>query len=227
MAAIPGDGARLTVALDVVSDICCPWCFLGKRRLGAAIATLPEIDVLVAWRPYQLDPDIPREGIDRREYFRRKFGDADEVERMHEHLKKLGAMVGIPYAFERIKKSVNSFDAHRLVRWAQETGRQDRVLERLFAAFWIEGRDISNSTELATIAAEAGLDGDEIARRLADDCDVAAVTADIRHATEIGVKGVPTFILARKYAVSGAEEPEALAKAIRQIAGEVAKGPVE
>ncbi len=215
------DTEKLTLSIDVVSDVACPWCFLGKRRLGIAIAQVPEIDVKVAWRPFQIDPHIPAEGIDRKEYFRAKFGDPSKVDGVHETLKQLGAAVGIPYGFERMQRSVNSLDAHRLVRWAQETGRQDRALERLFAAFWVEGRDISDHAQLKLIATEAGLDAEDIAARLSTDRDVEEVKADIAHASQMGVSGVPTFIFARKYGVSGAQEPEALARAIREIAREI------
>jgi predicted DsbA family dithiol-disulfide isomerase len=210
--------ADLTV--DVVSDVACPWCYLGKRRLERALDLVPDLAVAVRWRPYRLDPTIPPEGIDRKEYITAKFGSLEAIEPAHERLAAYGRNEGIDYHFERITRSANTIDAHRLIRWAGEAGLDDTIVERLFAAYFSEGLDIGDRQVLAAIAGEAGLDAKTIAVRLASDEDRDAVTAEIDEAYRIGVTGVPCFIFDQKYAVMGAQAAETIAGAIRQAAAE-------
>ena len=209
------------ITVDVVSDVVCPWCFIGKRRLEQAIA-LSETRLTIRWRPFQLDPTIPPEGKDRRAYMEAKFGSLEKIASIHEHITRLGAGLGISFAFERIKVSPNTLDAHRLIRWAGEANVQDQVVEALFRAYFIDGRDLGDTAVLADIAANAGMDRAQIAERLASDDDRAEVRADIVASQRIGVTGVPTYILANRYGLVGAQPAEELARAIQQVSEETA-----
>ncbi len=208
-------GAPLSI--DVVSDAVCPWCFVGKRRLEAALETLPDLAIEVRWRPFQLDPTIPREGLSRDAYLTRKFG-PDRAHDMHVRLETAGAEAGAPFAFDKIMRSPNTIDAHRLIRWAQPSGRQSEVVEQLFRAYFVEGEDIGDHATLARIAGAGGLDEAAIRARLASDMDLKDVEDEIAVAQRMGVTGVPFFILGGRYAVAGAQAPDALAGAIRKAA---------
>src|SRR6185312_6399578 len=200
--------------IDVVSDTVCPWCFIGKRRLARALEMRPEIAFDVQWRPYQLDPNIPREGVDRASYMKAKFGDGPRVAAMSESLKAEGLREDISFAFEKIDRRPNTLDSHRLIRWAANAGIQDAVVERLFAAYFLEGRDIGDPGVLEFLAADAGMDSIEVASLLAEDTDRAAVEREAKLAGEMGITGVPTFIFASKYVISGAREAELLVQLI-------------
>ena len=209
----------MKVSIDVVSDVICPWCFLGKRRLDAALAQLEGLDVEVAWRPFMLDPTIPKEGLGRRDYLVNKFGEA-RLATLHDSLEAAGREAGVPYRFEAITRTPNTLDAHRVIRWAHLEGKQHEVAERLFMAYWNEGKDVGDRAVLASEAAACGMDGKTVAADLATDRDVETVQGEIAMAGRMGVTGVPTFILGRKYGVVGAQSPEVLADAIRQVAVE-------
>lgn len=211
-----------TLTIDVVSDVVCPWCYLGKKRLEQAVALVPEVDVTIRWRPYQLDPSVPPEGLDRKEYMAKKFGNLAALDEAHKRLTEYGREVGIRYRFDDITRSANTIDAHRVVRWAAAEGKDAALVERLFAAYFSEGHDIGDRAVLAGIAGEIGLDPAIVTARLAGDDDRDAVEAEIADAYRIGVTGVPTFILAERYGVVGAQSVETLAGAIRQAA---AKAP--
>src|SRR3984885_8749633 len=201
--------------IEIVSDVVCPWCYVGKRRLEAALAQSDDAAVAVRWRPFQLDPTIPSQGLDRRAYMRAKFrGDARLAE-VHGRLRAVGAEVGIDFDFEAISRSPNTLDAHRLIRWAAASGVQDEVVERLFSAYFEQGRDIGDRSVLTGIASECGMDAEAVERRLAAGEDVEAVRAEIAEAQEIGVTGVPFFIFASRLAVSGAQSAEVLARAMK------------
>lgn len=207
--------------MDVVSDVACPWCYLGKRRLEQAISLVrAEVDVTVRWRPYRLDPTIPPEGIDRNDYLIRKFGSLEAIGPAHAQLEAYGRAEGIDYRFDLIARSADTTDAHRLIRWAGAENREDPVVERLFAAYFSEGRDIGDPSVLASVAADCGLEGTRIAERLATDEDRDAVMAEIEEAYRIGVTGVPCFIVGRRFAVVGAHPGESIAAAIRKAAAE-------
>ena len=208
------------LTVDVVSDVACPWCYLGKRRLERAIELVPEIEVSVHWRPYRLDPTIPPEGMERKDYVIRKFGSLEALDDAHARLTGFGRAEGIDYHFERITRSANTINAHRLVRWATATGAEDAMVERLFAAYFSDGLDIGAIEVLAALAGEVGLDAGSVAKRLAGDEDRAEVAGEIEDAYRIGVTGVPCFIINQKYAVMGAHPAESLARAITQAAGE-------
>jgi len=201
--------------IDVVSDTVCPWCFIGKRRLERAIAMRPSIEFQVHWRPYRLDPTIPREGVDRRAYLRAKFGDGPQTQSMGEAIRSEGQREGIAFAFEKIAISPNTLNSHRLVRWASGSGRQDAMVERLFQAYFIEGRDVGNRNVLLEAAAEIGLDAGLVGRLLDDDeADTDLIEREDALAHEMGITGVPTFIFDNRYMLSGAREAELLVRVI-------------
>jgi predicted DsbA family dithiol-disulfide isomerase len=207
--------AAEALTIDVVSDVVCPWCYLGEKRLAAALAGEKE-PVVVRWRPYQLDPTIPEGGLDRAEYMERKFGRDGRLKAIHDNLVRLGAEAGAPFAFDRITRAPNTLDAHRLIRWAASTGAQGSVVDRLFCAYFVEGRDVGDRTVLLDVAAETGLDGKLIARLLEEGADIDAVRDEIAQAQAIGVTGVPFFIFAGRLGLPGAQDVSVLKQAIAQ-----------
>lgn len=202
------------LAIDVVSDVVCPWCYLGKRRLARAFDLVPDVAVAVRWRPYQLDPTIPPEGRDRKAYMAAKFPDAAQLAAVHDRLRDYGRAEGIDFRFDDITRSPNTLDAHRLIRWATVEGVAEAVVEDLFAAYFTRGEDLGDHAVLAAIAAAAGMDGALMLRLLAGDADRAEVEAEIAEAQRLGITGVPCTIVGGRYAVMGAREPEAIAAAI-------------
>lgn len=210
---------RITV--DIVSDVVCPWCYLGKARIEQAIANLEgEVAVDVNWRPYQLNPDLPPEGVDHKSYLAAKLGGQAAVDRAHEMLSNLGRESGITFNFDAVKISPNTLDAHRLLRWAAIEGRehQNRAADLLFKANFVDGRNVGDRAVLLDIAEEAGLDRAVVSTLLATDADKDTVTEEIGLAREMGVNGVPCFILDKKYAVMGAQSVEVLTNALREVA---------
>jgi predicted DsbA family dithiol-disulfide isomerase len=206
--------------IDVISDVVCPWCYIGHRRLAEARARLPEGDparrATLRWHPFQLNPDMPPTGISRKSYVETKFGGPERAAQIYARVAAAGATVGIPFAFDRIERQPNTRDAHRLIAWAQAQGDASGLVERLFRAYFIEGRLIGQHDVLAAIAGEAGLDA-VAARALLDSEEGAdAITLMDSRAREIGVQGVPFFIFNQHIAVSGAQEPAILLDAIAQ-----------
>jgi len=208
---VTNEGARI----DVVSDVVCPWCFVGKRRLEQALALAPDVPASIFWRPFQLDGTIPKGGIPREEYLNRKFG-PNRAKDMYARLEKLGEEVGIPFAFEKIKVSPNTLDAHRLLRWAQTVGTQSAVKERLLTLFFIEGEDIGDRDLLAEVGAQNGLERAVVERLLAGSADEEEVREEIATAQRMGINGVPFYIFNNKVGASGAQPPEVLLQGIRQ-----------
>jgi predicted DsbA family dithiol-disulfide isomerase len=210
------------LTIDVISDIVCPWCYIGKRRLEAALALVAEKgamgEIAVRWHPFELNPDLPREGLDRRTYLETKFGGPERAAQIYERLRAAGATVGIPFALDRIARQPNTRDAHRLVGWAQARGDPEPLIERLFAAYFLEGRNPGERDVLATIAGEAGLDPAAARAMLDSDEGRDAVETAERRAQEIGIGGVPFFIFNGRVAVSGAQEPRILAQALAEAA---------
>ncbi len=200
--------------IDIVSDTVCPWCFIGKRRLERALAMRPDVPFEIFWRPYRLDPTIPREGVDRKAYMKAKFGDNPRSGAMRDAIVAEGEGEGISFAFDKILKSPNTLDSHRVIRWAAGAGLQDNVVERFFRAYFIEGRDIGVPAMLAQLAGEAGMDAELVAKLLAGDADLAEVEREAGLANEMGISGVPTFIFDSRMMISGAREPELLVKVI-------------
>lgn len=201
------------IVIDVVSDVICPWCFLAKRQLDAALASLPDVEAMVRWRPFMLDPGIPPEGVDRQSYMLQKFG-AGRLKTLHDPLIAAGKQYGVPYDFEAITRTPNTLDAHRLIRWSHTAGRQTQVVERLFMSYWSEGQDIGEPEVLVGCAADAGINPGQIRELLATDQDVAETQAEIQHLANMGVTGVPLFVLGQRYALQGAQPPEVIADAI-------------
>jgi predicted DsbA family dithiol-disulfide isomerase len=210
------------IAIDVVSDVMCPWCYIGKRRLEKALALVPDIPVAVRWHPFQLDHTIPEEGMDRQEYLRNKFGSKEQADQVYAPIRAAGKDENIPFAFEKIEISPNTLNAHRIIRWAQAEGVQDEIVERLFRLYFIEGANLSDNQVLIETAVEAGLERALVERLLSGDADKAETQAEIAHVQQIGITGVPAFIIGNRYAVMGAREPEILAQAIAEVAREQA-----
>ena len=210
------------MTVDVISDVVCPWCFIGRRRLGEALSLYaeqqPEARPLVSWHPFQLNPDLPREGIDRRAYLEAKFGGRERAAQIYERVRAAGRTVGIEFAFERIERQPNTRDAHRLISWAQARGSAEDLVESLFRAYFLEGRFIGDRDVLVDIADEAGLPADAARAYLESDEGAATIDAMDRRVRELGVTGVPFFILNGRVAVSGAQEAPTLVAAMAQAA---------
>jgi len=205
--------------IDVISDTVCPWCFIGKRRLMRAMALRPHIAFDVKWRPYRLDPTVPKGGMDRQAYMRAKFGDDPmKIVEMHKLIAAEGAKDGIEFDFAAIRRRPDTLDSHRLIRWAEAAGVQDEVVERLFIAYFENGEDIGDIRVLSDIADLCGMDGVEVAEMLEGDTDRGLVEREDQIAHEMGVTGVPAMIFGSKLAVSGAREPEMLALVIDRVA---------
>lgn len=209
--------------IDVVSDTICPWCFIGKRRLERALAARPDVAFDVRWRAYRLDPGVPREGVDRKAYLAAKFGSDPRAKASGQAIREMGKGEGIAFAFDDINRTPNTLDSHRLVHWADAAGAQDDVVERLFRAYFEQGRDIGDAAVLSAVAGEAGMDADQVARLLADDTDRERIEREDALAHEMGISGVPTFIFANKYAISGAYDPDKLVKVIDNVVRELAE----
>lgn len=204
----------MSITIDIVSDVICPWCYLGKRRLDRAIAMLDDIETGIRWRPFLLDASIPKGGLPRQDYLMKKFGTAERIAGLHKPLKAAGDAEGIAYGFDKIAVTPNTLDAHRLIRWAHAAGKQHEMAEKLFALYWLDSQDIGDRNVLLKAAVEVGLDGSLVSQLLASEADLDPVIAEIDQAAELGITGVPTFIIAGRYAVVGAQPPEALRSGI-------------
>lgn len=216
------------LTIDIVSDVMCPWCYIGKRRLEQALDQVRgEFDVEVRWRPYQLDPTLPKQGKDRKQYLEEKFGGVEGADQAYAAVRAAGAEENIPFAFDEIQVSANTLDAHRVIRWAGSQGlaAQDEMVETLFRAYFEEGKNIGDDQVLLEAAGKAGLEPEIVERLLSGDADRDSVSAEIDQARQMGVTGVPCFIIDMKYAVVGAQPAEALADAMRKVAQEKALAP--
>jgi len=206
------------VRIDVVSDVVCPWCFIGKHRLEKALALRPDVAVEVHWRPYFLNDWIPREGISREEYLTTKFGSPERYKGIAQRVSAAAAAEGLVYATDKIKSQPNTLDCHRLIRWAEAIGKAAEMKQNLMDFYFTQGADLTNPEILVKAAAEIGLDIDKVRADLRTDKDVAAVEQEALSAKEAGIEGVPYFIFDGKFAVSGAQAPEYLADAIERAA---------
>ena len=206
------------VRIDVVSDVVCPWCFIGKRRLEKALALNPDIPVEVHWRPYFLNDWIPREGISREQYLTTKFGSVERYKGIAQRVSAAAAAEGLTYAMDKISRQPNTLDAHRLIRWAGGIGKAAEMKQRLMDLYFTEGADLTNHAVLVQAATDVGLDPEDVRAALESDQDVADVEREAVSAKEAGIEGVPCFILDGKFAVSGAQAPEDLAEAIERVA---------
>ena len=198
--------------IDVIFDTVCPWCFIGKRRLDSALAQRPHIEADINWHAFMLNPDMPPEGMDRRDYVKVKFGGESRSRRVHHAIGEAGRTVGISFAFDRIGRTPNTVDSHRLVRFAAETGRADAAIEALYYAYFLNGQDIGNRSVLFTIGDRLGLDGDALRDYLYSDRDVDDVNEQNARAHRLGISGVPSFVIDGEYSISGAQEPNIFLK---------------
>jgi predicted DsbA family dithiol-disulfide isomerase len=199
----------------------CPWCFIGKRKLERALSLRPEVPFDIRWRAYRLDPTIPRGGVDRRAYMKAKFGDSPRTSAMSDAIKAAGDSVDIAFAFDRIEKRPDTIDSHRLIRWAANDDRQNEVVERLFKAYFEEGRDIGDPAVLIDVASDAGMDGTLVRELLAKDADRELIEQEDALAHRMGISGVPTFIFANKYLISGAHDADKLVRVIDKTQSEM------
>jgi len=206
--------------IDIFSDVICPWCFIGKRKLERALRETDVPDVSLRWRAFQLNPDMPAAGMDRRAYLERKFGAQERASQVYARVAEAGRQAGIEFAFERIPRTPNTLDAHRLVRLASEQGRQDALVESLFQAYFVEGRDIGDHHELALLARTAGLaaPADDFSDWLAGTAQTEAVLEECARAHELGITGVPCFVFDGRYALSGAQPVEIFKQALQSVA---------
>jgi predicted DsbA family dithiol-disulfide isomerase len=205
------------VRLDIFSDPVCPWCYVGKANLDRALEAAPDHPFIVQWHPFQLNPDLPSEGVDKRRYLEEKFGGAARVDAVHDRLREVARAAGLPLNPDVPKRMPNTLDAHRLIHWAGIEGRQTPVVSALFRAYWVEGRDIGNIGVLADIGATAGMDRASLTRLLASDADADDIRARDRDAREKGVTAVPTFLIAQQYVVSGAQPADLWAQVIGDL----------
>jgi predicted DsbA family dithiol-disulfide isomerase len=210
--------AAITVHADVVSDVVCPWCYIGKRRLEAATRLNPGTKVDINWRPYFLNPWIPREGIDRKTYLETKFGSVQRYAAIAQRVAAAAAAEGLTYASDKISRQPNTLDCHRIIHWANGITDPGRVKQRLMDLYFAEGADLTDTNVLVKAAADCGMDGDRVRQLLATDTDVELITGEAEAAKEAGIDGVPCFIFGGSIAVSGAQSPEHLASAIERAA---------
>lgn len=206
--------------LAIVIDVVCPWCFVGKREIEKAMAIRPGVISSIEWRPFQLAPDTPAEGVDRKLYYQRKFGDTAQLAEMRRHLKNRGEALGIDFDFESDCLIANTLDAHRLIRWAGPAGCQDIVVEALMEQYFEKAAFLGDKTLLCDIAESAGMERESVAELLATDRDAALVRQDIQQANHMGVSGVPFFIFDGKAAISGAQSSEIFVQIFGRLSGE-------
>ena len=198
----------------MIFDTVCPWCYIGKRRMEQALALRPHVDIDLVWRPFLLNREIPADGIDRTAYLIRKFGSEARVRRIYGAIAQAGESVDIEFAFDRIDRTPNSVDSHRLIRYALLNGTNPRIVEALFFEYFIEGLDIGRQDVLQEIGARDGLDGDAIGAYLKSEEDIDFVYDENTRAHRMGVNGVPAFVFNEKMIISGAQEPQILARMI-------------
>ncbi len=229
IASAPTINSHPTLCIDVISDVVCPWCYVGKRHLDIAMSEMPEVNFDIRWRPFQLNPKMPKEGMDREEYMANKFGKGGPTKQFYNELQNTGKALNIDFQFDRIEKAPNTLDAHRLIFWAsggsdnKAPDNQTRLVLRLFDAYFVEGTDIGNPVSLVNIAVEMGMDGRLVAELLESDRDVDKIREQVAVAGKMGVTGVPCFIIENKYAVMGAQQPKALVQAFQTALDEKAK----
>jgi len=202
--------APAPLQIEVVYDLVCPWCYLGVRRLGRTLQRRPDLSFGLVWRPFLLNPDMPRAGMARTDYVIRKFGGEDRARRLYGTITDVGLAEGIAFRFDRIRRTPSSVEAHRTVRWADRAGAGREVVEALFAAHFSTGQDIGDPAVLRAAITAAGLPGWAFAAYLKTDEDVDLVHADNLRAHRLGINGVPCFVIAGRHAIAGAQEPEVI-----------------
>lgn len=205
------------IRLDIFSDPVCPWCLIGKANLDRALADHPEHPFSIQWHPFQLNPSMPPEGVDKRPYLERAFGGSERVDAVHARLTEMAQAAGLDMDPDRPKRIPNTLNAHRLIHWAGIEGVQTEVVSHLFAAYWHQGRDIGKVDVLAEVAELGGMDRAATLRLLESDADRDDLIARDQDARQKGVTAVPTFLIAQQYVVSGAQSPEAWAEVIAEL----------
>ena len=209
------------IKLDILSDPICPWCYIGKANLDRALEKVGDHPFEIEWHPFQLNPDMPAKGMDRREYLETKFGGKEQAVQVYARIAEAAEAAGLAINFEGIKRTPNTMNAHRLIHWAGLEGRQTPVVAALFTAYFKDGRDIGDVDVLADIADAAGLDAAMVRRLLQSDGDIEDIRARDAWAREKGVTGVPTFIVAQQHAVPGAQPPELWEQVISELLAKV------
>lgn len=210
------------IQLDVISDPICPWCYIGKAHFDAAARKKGAHPFDLFWRPFQLNPDMPAGGMNRRAYLAAKFG-TERAETFYKQIEAQARAAGLDVRFELIETTPNTFDAHRLIRWARSAGAQTPVVEALFERYFVKGENIGDRDLLLDVAEEAGMEREIVARLFAEDADRDRVAAEEATAREIGVNGVPTFIIAGRHVVTGAQPPEMWERVLEELAGKAAE----
>lgn len=200
------------LSIEIVHDLVCPWCFLGARRLMRTLRQRPGPGFELVWRPFLLNPDMPRGGMPRGDYVIRKFGGEERARRLYASIGEIGRAEGVTFNFERIRRTPSSLDAHRLVRWAAREGRATETVEALFSAYFTDGRNIGDLGVLAAVAEEAGLDPQRARLFLSRDDEVETVHAENLRAHRLGINGVPCFVVGGRHAIAGAQDQEVLAR---------------
>ncbi len=214
------------IRLDIFSDPVCPWCLIGKSNLDRALEAHADHPFQIEWHPFQLNPDMPAEGVDKRDYLAARFGSVERVDQIHGQLRDTARKNGVDMDPDTPKRIPNTLDAHRLIHWAGLEGRQTPVVSALFRAYWKEGRDIGNPEVLADIAAGCGMDREAVKRLLASDADASDIRARDEDARRKGVSAVPTFLIAQQYVVSGAQPPEVWGQVIEELVAKVKSGEI-
>ncbi|SIO20303.1 Predicted dithiol-disulfide isomerase, DsbA family [Rhodovulum sp. ES.010] len=215
------------VPLDILADPICPWCLIGKRLLKNALAKRPDHPFVIAWHPFQLNPDMPAGGMDRRAYLEAKFGGREAAAKTYAEIDEKARAAGLDLNLAAIRRTPNTLDAHRLIHWAGVEHRQSALVDALFAAYFFEGHDIGDVGVLTDIAAAAGMDPDMVARLLASEADVEEVRSRDAHARARGVTGVPTFVVAERHVLVGAQPTALWEKVIAELAGDPGAGPLQ
>ncbi len=205
------------IKLDIMSDPICPWCYIGKAHLDRALQDHPDHPFAIEWHPFQLNPDMPREGMDRRSYLERKFGGKEGAVRAYAPVVEHAEKAGLKINFEAMQRTPNTLDAHRLIHWAGIEGRQTAAVSALFKAYFVDARDIGDAEVLADIADSIEMDAAVVTRLLKSDVDAQDIRDRDAHSRKMGVNSVPTFIVANTHAVPGAQPPELWAQVIADL----------
>jgi predicted DsbA family dithiol-disulfide isomerase len=210
---------RAPIRLDIFSDPVCPWCYVGKANLDRALAAHADHPFVVQWHPFQLNPDMPPEGVAKRAYLEQKFGGKARVDAIHERLREVAKAAGVDMDPDKPQRMPNTLNAHRLIHWAGIEEVQQAVVDALMRAYWAEGRDIGDPPTLADIAGENGMDREATLRLMQSDADADDIQARDQDARQKGVNAVPTFLIAQQYVVSGAQPTETWDKVIAELTG--------
>ena len=205
------------IKLDIMSDPICPWCYIGKAHLDRALTDHPDHPFVIEWHPFQLNPDMPAEGMDRRAYLEGKFGGKEGAVRAYAPVVEQAKAAGLTINFEAMKRTPNTLNAHRLIHWAGIEGRQTAAVSALFHAYFVEARDIGDAEVLADLADGIGMDASVVTRLLATDEDTDNIRKRDAHSRQMGVSAVPTFIVAGSHAVPGAQPPELWKRVISDL----------